>query len=256
MPKPSENEDKAFYDKNMQDKLRQKAIDYEKLRVNNAFDTNRHIAQIKQLTKNRKDRILDIGAGYGFFVDALFRAGFKNAKGIEISRERREMARLHTQVPILDTDINDERKDIGTFDIITIYHVVEHMANPIEFVKNARKLLAPKGIVVIEVPNSEELLLETCGAYNDFYWIRAHLNYFTKKPLVSCLKKAGFKTVRIEYQQRYGLSNLFNWLSTGTPQIERPVFETDAQYAQVESYYKEYLARIGKSDTLIAIARR
>jgi len=145
------------------------------------FDTNRHLAQIKRLTKNKKARILDIGAGYGFFVDALYSSGYKNTKGIEISRERREMAQLQTPVPVLDADINNLRDDIGKFDIITIYHVVEHMADPVEFVKNARKLLSEKGVLVIEVPNADELLLETCQPYNDFYWIRAHLNYFSKK---------------------------------------------------------------------------
>ena len=106
-----------------------------------------------------------------------------------------------------------------------------------------------------EVPNVSEMLLEACHEYNDFYWIRAHLNYFSKNTVLDCLKKAGFGDVEVRFQQRYGLVNLCNWLSAGKPQIEKPVFEINKEYKPIEDNYRNFLEEQGKSDALIAIAR-
>lgn len=255
-PKPSEEDNKEFYDKNLQDIRRQKEISYEKLLANNKFDTDRHVNLIKELTNNDiNSSILDIGAGYGFFVDALTRAGYKNVTGIEISIERRQISMQHTNVAIIDFDINNPNIDIGTFDVVTLFHVLEHIDDPIKFLKNIYKLLNKNGILVCEVPNVREILLDVCKEYNDFYWIRAHLNYFSSTTLLDCFKKAGYHKVEIRFEQRYGLINLCNWLTTGLPQIEKPIFEIVDDYKDVENFYRKYLESIGRSDTIIAITK-
>lgn len=255
LPKPTEDEDREFYDKNLQDKNRQKEIEYEKLRINNAFDTNRHIRLIQKLCKNMDSDILDIGAGYGFFVNELYALGYKNVMGIEISSERREMACKHGAAMVIEYDVINPNKDIGRFDIVTLFHVLEHTASPITFLNDIKRLLKAEAIFICEVPNVREMLLDNCREYNDFYWIRAHLNYFSKETLLDCFRRAGFDDVEIKFEQRYGLINLCNWLTTGKPQIEKPAFEIFDAYKIVESYYRQYLESIERSDAIIAIAR-
>jgi 2-polyprenyl-3-methyl-5-hydroxy-6-metoxy-1,4-benzoquinol methylase len=255
LPRPSAEDDKAFYNKNLQDKNRKKIIRYGNLRQNNSFDTNRHVQLIQKFCPDKKNSIADIGAGYGFFVDQLFRQGYKSTLGIEISQERRDLGLRHTKAKIIDFDVNDPAQDIGKFNLITIFHVLEHMADPIEFLKNCRSLLKKGGILVCEVPNVNELLLKTCQAYNDFYWIRAHLNYFSGKSLEKCFRLAGFKSVKIQFAQRYGLDNLVNWLEFGKPQIKKPVFEIAKPYKQMEDDYRDFLTSRGQSDAIIALAK-
>lgn len=255
LPKPAEDEDKNFYDKNLQDKNRKKEIDYEKLQINNLFDTKRHIRFIQSLCKDTNCNLLDIGAGYGFFVNELHNSGYKNIIGVEVSDERRELAINNSAVQIIDFDVNRPDKDIGRFDVITLFHVLEHMSDPILFLKNIKNLTNTGGIIICEVPNVREMLLDNCKEYNDFYWIRAHLNYFSSKTLLDCLKKAGFKNVAIKFEQRYGLINLCNWLTAGKPQIEKPVFEINEAYKPVEAFYRQNLESLGRSDAIIAIAR-
>lgn len=256
LPRPTEQEDKEFYNKNLQDRRRQKEIDYEKLWANNLFDTARHVRLLRELCDDNTDmRILDIGAGYGFFVRALYEAGYGDVTGIEVSEERRAFAREHTPVPIIDYDVNNLCPDIGTFDIITLFHVLEHMPEPVVFLKKIKILLRPGTFFICEVPNVRELLLEQCPAYNDFYWIRAHLNYFSRDTLANCFRRAGYVNVEMRFEQRYGLINLCNWFTVGKPQIERPVFEISDAYKPVEVFYRDYLASQGRSDALIAIAR-
>lgn len=254
LPRPIEKKDKEFYDRNLQDKNRQKEIDYEKLKINNQFDTARHVRFIQELCKDTTCSILDIGSGYGFFVNELCRCGYKNVTGIEISEERRNMALAHGNTHIINFNVNKPDRGIGRSDVITLFHVLEHMANPILFLKNIKPLLNKEGIFICEVPNVREMLLENSREYNDFYWIRAHLNYFSDRTLSDCFRKAGYDDVEIRFEQRYGLINLCNWLTTGKPQIEKPIFEIADAYKPVESFYRKFTERLGKSDALIAIA--
>lgn len=255
LPKPREDDDREFYNKNLQDKNREKEIDYDKLRANNMFDTNRHVRLVKEVSDDTNCSILDIGSGYGFFLTELYRHGYKRVTGIEISAERRNIALQHSPLNFIDYDINNPGGDIGQFDIVALFHVLEHMGDPILFLKNIRKLVNEKGVFICEVPNVSEMLLDNCKEYNDFYWIRAHVNYFSDKTLLDCFKKAGYDDVKIKYEQRYGLLNLCNWLTIGKPQIDKPVFEIVDAYKPVEAYYRQYMESVGKSDAIIAVAR-
>ena len=66
---------------------------------------------------------------------------------------------------------------------------------------------------------------------------------------------AGYNNVDVKFKQRYGLMNLSNWLITGEPQIDKPVFEIHDAYKEVEFYYREFLEGCGRSDTIIAVSR-
>lgn len=255
LPRVTEKEHRAFYNNNLQDRNRGKEIDFEKLRLNNLFDTNRHVKLVTELCGDRHCRILDIGSGYGFFVNEIYNFGYVNVTGIEVSRERRAIAMENGTVKIIDFDLNKPNADIGKFDVITLFHVLEHMADPIAFLKNIRNLLDTNGILICEVPNVKEMLLDICSGYNDFYWITAHLNYFSKKTLLECFKVAGYNNVDVKFEQRYGLMNLSNWLITGEPQIDKPVFEMPEAYKEVELHYREFLEKCGRSDTIIAVTR-
>lgn len=255
LPRPKKEEDRKFYNGNLQDKSRGKEIDYEKLRGNNMFDTSRHVKLIQELCTDFSSSIVDVGSGYGFFVNELHRAGYKNVIGVEISEERRKIAQRNSLVTFIDYDVNMPDKDIRKYNIVTLFHTLEHMADPVVFLQNIKKLINQDGIFICEVPNVNEMLLANCSEYNDFYWIRAHLNYFSRDTLSMCLQRAGYGNFEIRFEQRYGLLNLCNWLATGRPQIEKPIFEILEAYRPVESYYKQHVESLGKSDAIIAIAR-
>lgn len=255
LPKPTPEEDHEYYGKNRQDRDTGKTIDIEKLQQNSSHDTARYVRFI-QSRFTTDQRLLDVGAGYGFFVEALRKAGYQNVLGVDISEERIALAPPVTAVEILNADVTNPDEPLGRFDVVTLFHVLEHMHDPIAFLRDLRRLrLVDGGTMVCEVPNVDELLLEVSEAYHDFYWIRAHLNYFGRAILLTVLEQAGFRDIEIIYQQRYGLLNLANWLMFGKPQIDHPIFEIDPPYRFVEQFYRSQLEMQGRSDSLMAVAR-
>ncbi len=256
-PRPTAEEDRAFYDANAQDLARGKVVDRDALRAAAAFDTARHVRLVETLGVPRGARLLDVGAGYGFFVNALAEAGFERVTGFEISRDRRALAGQWGLAPVLDVDVSaaDVGEHARAYDAVTCFHVLEHTSDPVGFLRSLARFVAPGGLLVVEVPNADELMLETSPAYDAFYWIRAHLVYFTAATLAAALERAGLPQAEIRFEQRYGLLNLANWLLSGEPQIERPTFEIGEAYREIEDGYRSWLAELGRTDALIALVR-
>ena len=136
-PVPTINEDKKFYDKNLQDKNINYFGGMKEHRKKSLDDTVRRVNMIKKHIK-KSDRILEIGSGHGFFVESLECEGY-NITGIEISKEKRRLAKKITKGDILDIDINQEIPKLKKFNVIVLFHVLEHIINPIEFLKKSKQ---------------------------------------------------------------------------------------------------------------------
>jgi 2-polyprenyl-3-methyl-5-hydroxy-6-metoxy-1,4-benzoquinol methylase len=249
-PIPSPKEDKIFYDKDLQNKNIKYYGNIEDHRKKSIDDTFRRWELIQKITP-KKGKILEIGAGHGFFVELAHNNNFK-ITGIEISKEKRKMAKKITKAEILDIDINFQEPNIKNFDTIVLFHVLEHIANPFTFLKKIKTLLKPHGKIVVEVPNYEDFQLDLNNAYRNFYWQRAHLHYFTPKILKKILNKTGFKT-KIIGVQRYSIENMFSWKLTNKPQLNEPTHSLPKPYEWIELTYKNYLEKKLKCDTILAI---
>ncbi|MBC8127808.1 MAG: class I SAM-dependent methyltransferase [Gloeobacteraceae cyanobacterium ES-bin-144] len=122
-------------------------------------------------------KLLDIGAGSGEFVALACRAGF-DAEGIEPNQGYSEYARSEYQVR-LRTEGLDEID--GKYDVITMFHVLEHLRSPVEVFERVHALLKPGGKLFIEVPWA----LSSATSPSNRYF-KAHLYYFDKETLSSC----------------------------------------------------------------------
>jgi len=253
-PIPSKNDDREFYNKDLQLKNTKYSGTINELRIKNMEDTLRQAAFVRKIVP-KKGSILEIGSGYGFFLEEMNRRGFK-ITGIEISQERIKHCKKLTNVKILNVDLNEQLPELPNFDTIVMFHILEHLIEPLNYLKKLNNLLKSKGRIVVEVPNCEDLLLENNSAYAKWYWQRAHIHYFSKTILKQMLVKSGFKKVNIFGVQRYGLENMFNWQINFKPQLQNPSFSTSNEYAWLERIYKEFLQKKLKSDTLIAVATK
>ena len=150
----------------------------------------------------RGKRLLDIGAHHGFFVDEAKKSGF-GACGIEINKHLVEEAQKRG-VPLYLGSA--EKFSIPSpFNVITMFHVLEHVEDPKLVVSNIVKNLRPGGLFVLEVPNIESYLAKNHGL-SWRYIALEHLLYFSPKTLFNLLSSFGFEILmhkRRNYEVQY-----------------------------------------------------
>lgn len=192
-----------------------------------------------------KRRVLDFGSGASGFVRKA-QAVVDHIAGVEPERRVRDYwgdtIRLHASL--------DEAG--GDYDVITAFHVVEHLAQPREMLTQLASLLTDKGRLIVEVPSSEDALLTLYenDAFQRFTYWSQHLFLFNAETLRRLAINAGLRVVSIQQFQRYPLSNHLHWLSRGCAGGHEHwgFLDTPA----LSEAYAASLAAIGKCDTLIA----
>jgi SAM-dependent methyltransferase len=101
----------------------------------------------------RGGRVLDVGAGTGAFLHTLAQSGHWHLDGTEISAQAVELASLHYGITLRHGALADFDLPGQSYDVITLWHVLEHVPNVRTTLKEVARLLAPGGMAVIAVPN-------------------------------------------------------------------------------------------------------
>ncbi len=252
-PLPSELSYKKFYDDNRQIKNIKFNFKIEQLEKKSEFDVKRRLEIIKKKS-HKRSRILEIGSGNGFLLKKMYNSGY-DITGIEISKERRDISRKLSNAPVLDYNVFDGLKSLGQFDLVLLFQVFEHVTQPINFLKILSKFLKKNGTIIIEVPNVNDFQLDLNQFYQNWFWQKAHVNYFSEKILTKILKKLHFQKIEVKGIQRYSIENMFNWKITSKPQPIRPTYELPAEYCWIENNYKNYLQKNLICDTIMVIAK-
>jgi len=164
------------------------------------------------------------------------------------------MAKRVTNVKILDINLLKNTTNIGKFQAIVLFHVLEHISPSILFLQEIKKMLNNNGKILIEVPNFNDYQNKINKEYREWNFQRAHIHYFTPKMLKFVLRNAGFKKISIKGVQRYGIENMMYWKAYRKPQMTKPSFELDNDYEFIEKIYKENLKKKMICDTIIATA--
>ncbi len=188
-PRPAEEEVRRYY-------ASEYRLDYK----GRATPSLRHIARSGRGALNRYrelapylqqgDRILDAGAGGGEVVYVLRRLGF-DASGLEPDEHYARHAREALQVPVATGFVQDATFPAGSFDVITMYHALEHVEDPTAILMRLRSWLVDVGVLLIEVPNVEARCI---APGHRFHF--AHFYNFNRGTLEALGRKAGFEPVR------------------------------------------------------------
>lgn len=152
---------------------------------------DRKLDLVEKYTKKRK--ILDVGCGHGFCLEAAKKRGF-NAVGIDVSGYAVEYAKEHGCKAFL-TDIYKAGFKDTSFDVITIFQLIEHVPNPVKFMKEVKRILKPGGHVILTTPNHGGYLKKLMGKNWFSYRHQEHLFFFSPKSIDFLLEKAGFASI-------------------------------------------------------------
>ncbi len=210
-------------------------------------DDNRRFEFVKEKITNKD--IIDFGSGVGGFLIKAKNIA-KSVVGVELDTK---VIDFYKKNDIKIVQSIDDLKN-NEFDIITAFHVLEHLKNPIDIIDKLIEKLKVGGNLIIEVPNSNDALLtvyKNQGFENFTYW-SPHLYLYNDKTLRMLLNScSGIKVDFIKYIQRYPLSNHLYWLSHNKPGGHK-VWGGFIDSQELNRAYELQLASMGATDTLIA----
>lgn len=142
-------------------------------------------------------RIVDVGCGTGEFVSFLSSQPGWAACGVDLSGEAVALA-SRRGIDVVRGTITDVGEKLGdAFDVVTMFNLLEHVPDPERVLVQAHELLAPDGLVVVQVPNDFSVLQLAVQEYLDVepWWVAIpdHINYFDFDSLEATLSRHGFE---------------------------------------------------------------
>lgn len=233
-------------------------------------------ARLVQRLVPRGARILDVGCGRGLFLRLLRERGFE-VRGTELSEATRRNA--YADVPIDAGELTAASYPPGSFDLISIWHVLEHVRDPHATLDAAHQALAPNGVLLLAVPNFASWQARFGGERWFHLDLPRHLWQFTPTTLRALLTQHGFHVERLRTGQWE--MDPYGWVQT---LLNRAGFRHNALYDTLRSnpadkadlslpyrtlqlllfplllpaaFALASLARaVGRAGTVIAVARR
>jgi SAM-dependent methyltransferase len=119
--------------------------------------------------------------------------------GLDFSREAAAMAWRRQQVPAVVAEFASAPFRAGAFAAITMFHVMEHLTDPLCYVEAARELLAPGGRLIVQVPNAASWQCRMLGSAWNGMDVPRHLFDFRDSDLEKLLERGGLQVVRRKY---------------------------------------------------------
>lgn len=136
-------------------------------------------------------KILDIGCGSGEFLSNINPTRFEKY-GVEINPEGVRKCK-EKKLNVFAAQLKDAKFEPGSFDVITMWHVLEHLDNPRDLLREAHRVLKSRGILIIATPNTDSLGFKY-GIKNWFHLDSPrHLILYNRKATRLLLECMGFK---------------------------------------------------------------
>ena len=141
-------------------------------------------------------RILDIGCGPGFFLEAARRRGWQ-VEGMEMNDRCVERLRK-LDIPVSTDPLEHSDLEAGSFDAVAMWEVLEHLRHPNQALEQVRQLLKPGGVLLICVPNFGSLVNRIMHEKGGTFAGYSHVNFFEAPTLTRMQDNNGFDCVEIE----------------------------------------------------------
>jgi SAM-dependent methyltransferase len=150
---------------------------------------------------------MDVGTGFGFFLSEMKKRGWEGT-GVEISQRGLNYARDRLGVNVYPGPLEKAGLAEGHFDAVTGFYVVEHLPDPITFLRECHRILKPGGLILLRYPHTTPIknLLRLLGIENRLYDLPAHLSDFSPETIQRLLERVGFDSCE-HFIGRYTLPN-------------------------------------------------
>ncbi len=198
-PRPTPEELDAFYGSEYFQKQQPQGTsgysDYRNVGELNARRQWKPFLEYAGLGERGGRRILDVGCGTGGFL-AEAKADGWSAVGVELAQFAVDIANDELQLEVYRSDIFTPRLRPASFDVITMWHVLEHLIDPLDSLTRARELLVEGGLLFVELPNWNSIGRSLRGTEWAQLKPPEHINYFNRRSLPFAAQRAGFEVLK------------------------------------------------------------
>ena len=172
----------------------QKDVETWKLLMKKIYVETANFITMKSL---KPGKLLDIGCGYGHFLDFMRTIGWK-VKGVDTSAQAVAYA-ISKELDVEHGTFNHDKYLPESFNVVTLFYVLEHLQDPLDILKKIYRILKPGGILVLRVPYTTPIVkaLSILNIKNNLYDSPFHLYDFSPKTLNLIIDKAGYKSIKV-----------------------------------------------------------
>ncbi|MBV8774092.1 MAG: class I SAM-dependent methyltransferase [Deltaproteobacteria bacterium] len=151
------------------------------------------LKRLEHLT--RPGRMLEIGCAAGYFLREAHRRGWQVC-GVELSPTMRRRCEDLVGCRVFGS-LQEATDSALRFDCVAMFEVIEHLDEPLRFMRQVRSVMTPRAILVLSTPNF--IAPEAFGNPQSNHWFcpPAHVSYFTPDTLRDCVEQAGFEAIQI-----------------------------------------------------------
>lgn len=161
-------------------------------RLNRLYHMERLCRAVERV--KQEGQLLDVGCATGNFLDRMRRRGGWRVYGVEVHEEAARYAQERFGLEVFQGELEGARYAARSFDVVTLWNVLEHLHSPLDTLGEIRRLLKDDGVLILTVPNVESLDARLFGEC----WIGLdpprHLYGFSARTLDRLLRKAGLAT--------------------------------------------------------------
>jgi ubiquinone/menaquinone biosynthesis C-methylase UbiE len=154
------------------------------------FTLKKKLKLVTSVSKKQQGNLLDLGCGTGAFLNICKESGWK-VQGIEPSAEAREVAKKSYGLNLNDVNTWEKFPD-NSLDVVTAWHVLEHIYKLEDEVKQVKRTLSSGGTFVVALPNCSSADAEFYGKYWAAYDVPRHIWHFAPADVKRFFEKQGF----------------------------------------------------------------
>lgn len=191
--------------------------------------------------------VADVGCGAGAFLDYISGVADQVIAVEPFDEYRKIMDRKGYKTFAYSGGVEAYQ---GKIDVVTSFDVIEHVEDPLLFMKDIYALLKDGGVGVIGTPTDAPIMRKLLGEIYEkkLLFSTQHLWIFNEKNLNMLALEAGFRQMQVRYFQRYGIGNLLGWLREKEPKSEiREPFITDT----LDAVWKRECEQQGLADYIV-----
>ena len=146
--------------------------------------------------------VLDVGCAVGYFLALMRCRGFR-VEGVEISEFAAAHARKTAGVEVHVGQLPEVGRPSESFDLVCFWDTLEHLPDPVCFLREAHRILKDPGLLVVETMNVHTVSRLLLGERWPLFAPPYHLQYFGRRGLTALLEREGFRVLRVVPIQTY-----------------------------------------------------